>query len=167
VKAQPNATAIDSQIYRDVFSASAMRSVWSDQARIQAYLNIERALPYLARLGVISGEAVHEIGSDCNVGEMDWDKMTSQMEHIGYPVLPVVEQLRALRKNGLGQWCHWCATTQDITDTATVLKIRSAKAHVVLRDPYRSRRAAISVSLSGRCFAAFVTVLHYLRVRCS
>jgi hypothetical protein len=41
-------------------------------------------------------------------------------------VLPVVQQLTALCKDGLGQWCHWGATTQDITDTATVLQIRSA-----------------------------------------
>jgi 3-carboxy-cis,cis-muconate cycloisomerase len=27
---------------------------------------------------------------------------------------------------GLGEWCHWGATTQDVTDTATVLQIRDA-----------------------------------------
>ena len=48
-------------------------------------------------------------------------------EHIGYPVLPVVQQLTnkcidGLGQDGLGQWCHWGATTQDITDTATVLQ---------------------------------------------
>ena len=124
---QPNATAIDSHVYRDVFSTSAMRAVWSDQARIQAYLDVEKALSLVqARLGVIPENAAQEIGSHCKAEEMDWDKMKSQMEHIGYPVLPVVEQLTALCKDGLGQWCHWGATTQDITDTATVLQIRSA-----------------------------------------
>ncbi len=122
-----DATAIDSHIYRDVFSTSAMRAVWSDQARIQAYLDVEKALSLVqAKLGVIPENAAQEIGSHCKAEEMDWDKMKSQMEHIGYPVLPVVEQLTALCKDGLGQWCHWGATTQDITDTATVLQIRSA-----------------------------------------
>ena len=32
----------------------------------------------------------------------------------------------ALCDDGLGEWCHWGATTQDITDTATVLQIRDA-----------------------------------------
>ena len=27
---------------------------------------------------------------------------------------------------GLGEWCHWGATTQDITDTATIMQIRAA-----------------------------------------
>jgi hypothetical protein len=31
-----------------------------------------------------------------------------------------------LCRDGLGEWCHWGATTQDITDTATVLQIREA-----------------------------------------
>ena len=124
---QPNATSIDSSVYRDVFSTSAMRAVWSDQARIQAYLDVEKALSVTqARLGVIPEDAAQEIASHCKWEQLDWDKMKSQMEHIGYPVLPVVEQLTVLCKNGLGQWCHWGATTQDVTDTGTVLQIRSA-----------------------------------------
>ena len=123
----PNATVIDSHVYRDVFSTSAMRAVWSDHARIQAYLDVEKALSLTqARLGVIPEEAAQEIASHCKAEKMDWDKMKSQMEHVGYPVLPVVKQLTALCKNGLGQWCHWGATTQDITDTATILQVRSA-----------------------------------------
>ena len=41
-------------------------------------------------------------------------------------MLPVVQQLVALCRDGLGEWCHWGATTQDITDTATILQIREA-----------------------------------------
>jgi 3-carboxy-cis,cis-muconate cycloisomerase len=37
-----------------------------------------------------------------------------------------VQQLVALCRDGLGEWCHWGATTQDITDTATVMQIREA-----------------------------------------
>lgn len=122
-----NATTIDSVIYRDIFSTSAMRAVWSDEARIQRYLDIEKALASTqAKLGVIPEEAAIEIASHCHVREMDFEKMTAAMQHIGYPVLPVVQQLTALCRDGLGQWCHWGATTQDITDTATVLQIRSS-----------------------------------------
>lgn len=56
---------------------------------------------------------------------MDFGKLKSVTEHVGYLVLPVVEQMTSLCKDGLGQWCHWGATTQDITDTATMLQIRS------------------------------------------
>lgn len=122
-----NASVIDSEIYRDIFSTAGMREVWSDQARIQHYLDVEKALSLTqGRLGVIPMEAAEEIANHCNVAEMDFGKLKSATEHVGYPVLPVVQQLTALCRSGLGQWSHWGATTQDITDSATVLQIRSA-----------------------------------------
>jgi 3-carboxy-cis,cis-muconate cycloisomerase len=54
------------------------------------------------------------------------EQLRARTELIGYPVLGVVEQLVALCAGDLGQYCHWGATTQDITDTATVLQIREA-----------------------------------------
>jgi 3-carboxy-cis,cis-muconate cycloisomerase len=123
----PNATVIDSDVYRDIFSTSAMRDVWSDRSRVQYYLDFEKALAITqAYLGVIPREAAEEISLHCNVDEIDFAKLKTATEHIGYPVLPVVQQLTTLCKDDLGQWCHWGATTQDITDTATVLQIRSA-----------------------------------------
>src|ERR1700731_3937278 len=123
----PNATAIDSDVYSEIFATSAMREVWSDRSRIQCYLDFEKALALTqAHLGVIPKDAAEEISLHSNVCEMDFGKLKDATEHIGYPVLPVVQQLTALCKDDLGQWCHWGATTQDITDTATVLQIRSA-----------------------------------------
>ena len=52
--------------------------------------------------------------------------LKQQTERIGYPILGVVQQIVSLCKDGLGEWCHWGATTQDITDTATVMQIRDA-----------------------------------------
>ena len=123
----PNATVIDSDVYSDIFSTSAMRDVWSDRSRVQYYLDFEKALAITeADLGVIPREAAEEISLHCNVDEIDFAKLKTATKHIGYPVLPVVQQLTTLCKDDLGQWCHWGATTQDTTDTATVLQIRSA-----------------------------------------
>ena len=123
----PNASIFDSIIYRDIFSSPPMRAIWSDDARIQHYLDIESVLAHAqADLGIIPIEAAQEIGRHCRVEEMDFEMLRQATEHVGYPVLPVVEQLTALCADGLGQWCHWGATTQDITDTATVLQIRAS-----------------------------------------
>jgi 3-carboxy-cis,cis-muconate cycloisomerase len=104
-----------------------MRRIFSDQARVQYYLEIEAALARVqARLGIIPTEAADEIVRHCHADEFDFAKLKTQTERIGYPVLPVVQQLVALCRDGLGEWCHWGATTQDITDTATVLQIRAA-----------------------------------------
>src|ERR1700723_3737178 len=118
---------IDSAVFRDIFSTEAMRRVWSDENRVQKYLDFEAALARAqARLGIIPKEAAEEICRNGNAAEIDFPKLKTQTEQIGYPVLPVVQQLVAACRDGLGEWCHWGATTQDITDSATVMQIREA-----------------------------------------
>jgi 3-carboxy-cis,cis-muconate cycloisomerase len=125
------ATALDSLIFRDIFSTEAMRRVFSDENRVQRYLDFEAALARVqGRLGIIPQEAADEIFRHCSVDEYDMAKLKQQTERIGYPVLPVVQQLVARCRDNLGEWCHWGATTQDVTDTATVLQIREALALV-------------------------------------
>src|SRR6202521_1120884 len=121
------AVGVSSGIFRDIFSTEPMRRIFADENRIQKYLDIEAALARAqARLGVIPQDACDEIVKHCNVAEIDFVKLKTATERIGYPVLPVVQQLVSLCRDGLGEWCHWGATTQDITDTATVLQIREA-----------------------------------------
>src|SRR6516164_8378805 len=121
------AVGVSSGIFRDIFSTEPMRRIFADENRIQKYLDIEAALARAqARLGIIPQEASDEIGRHCSAKEYDFAKLKTQTERIGYPVLPVVQQLVALCRDGLGEWCHWGATTQDITDTATILQIREA-----------------------------------------
>ncbi|MBN8891187.1 MAG: 3-carboxy-cis,cis-muconate cycloisomerase [Rhodospirillales bacterium 70-18] len=121
------ASTPDSRVFRDIFSTEAMRRVFSDEARVQYYLDIEAALARVqARLGIIPAEAAEEIVRHCAAGDFDMDLLKKQTERIGYPVLPVVQQIVARCRDGLGEWCHWGATTQDITDTATILAIRDA-----------------------------------------
>ena len=121
------ATIFDSSIFRDIFTTPAMREIWSDENRVQKYLDFEAALARAqAKLGIIPKNAAAEIVKHCDVKKMDFAKLKERTEKVGYPVLPVVNQLIALCKNDLGEWAHWGATTQDITDTATILQIRES-----------------------------------------
>jgi 3-carboxy-cis,cis-muconate cycloisomerase len=120
-------TIIDSAIFGNIFSTEAMRAVWSDENRTRHYLAFEAALAKVqGRLGIIPQEAADEIISVCDIGRIDMAKLRAQTERIGYPVLGVVSQINALCRDKLGEYCHWGATTQDITDTATVMQIREA-----------------------------------------
>ncbi|HSV34434.1 MAG TPA: 3-carboxy-cis,cis-muconate cycloisomerase [Ramlibacter sp.] len=121
------ASIIDSSIFQGIFSSDTMRHVWSDENRTQKYLDVEAALARVqGRLGLIPQEAADEIVKHCQLDQIDMAKLRQQTERIGYPVLGVVSQLNALCEGKLGEYCHWGATTQDITDTATVLQIREA-----------------------------------------
>ena len=120
-------TIIDSAIFGDIFSTPAMRRVWSDENRTAKYLQIESALAKVqGELGLIPAEAAAEIIRVCSIENIDMVKLKAQTERIGYPVLGVVSQINALCRDKLGEFCHWGATTQDITDTATVLQVREA-----------------------------------------
>lgn len=139
-----SATVIDSAIFGNIFSTAAMRAVWSDESRTRKYLQIEAALARVqARLGIIPAEAAAEIVANCVFEKIDMVKLRTQTERIGYPVLGVVSQLNALCRDGLGEYCHWGATTQDITDTATVLQIRDGL------DLIEADLAAIAAALAG------------------
>ena len=122
-------TILDSAVFRDIFTTPAMRQVWSDENRVQKYLDFEAALARAqGRLKIIPQNAADEIVRHCDAKEIDMGKLKEATERIGYPVLPVVQQLVKLCKDGLGEWCHWGATTQDITDSATIMQIREALA---------------------------------------
>jgi 3-carboxy-cis,cis-muconate cycloisomerase len=80
-----------------------------------------------ARLGIIPQKAADEIVKHCDVDEIDFDELRRQTELIGYPVLPMVQQL--VKKvnaveDQLGEWAHWGTTTQDLTDTTVVMQLR-------------------------------------------
>ena len=125
------ATVIDSRIFGNIFSSDAMRHVWSDENRTAKYVEIEKALAIVqGRLGIIPKEAAAEIVRNCDFAKIDMEKLRVQTERIGYPILGVVSQINALCRDKLGEYCHWGATTQDITDTATVMQIREGLAIV-------------------------------------
>ena len=120
-------TVVDSAIFQGIFSTDEMRHIWSDENRTQKYLDVEAALATVqGELGIIPQEAADEIVRHCRLDCIDLAELRRQTERIGYPILGLVTQLNNLCRDGLGEYCHWGATTQDITDTATVLQIREA-----------------------------------------
>ncbi|HEY3002142.1 MAG TPA: 3-carboxy-cis,cis-muconate cycloisomerase [Kribbellaceae bacterium] len=120
-------TVVDSAIFQGIFSTDEMRHIWSDENRTQKYLDVEAALATVqGELGIIPQEAADEIVRHRRLDRIDLAELRRQTERIGYPILGVVTQLNNLCRDGLGEYCHWGATTQDITDTATVLQIREA-----------------------------------------
>ena len=137
------ATVIDSRIFGNIFSSDAMRHVWSDENRTAKYVEIERALAIVqGRLGIIPKEAAAEIVRNCDFARIDMEKLRLQTERIGYPILGVVSQINALCRDKLGEYCHWGATTQDITDTATVMQIREGLA--IVDDDLKAISAALA-----------------------
>lgn len=120
-------TILTSKLFGDMFASAAMQALFTDEALVQRYIDVEVALAKAqGRLGVIPEEAARAIAVSADIARVDWDRLSARTRVVGYPILPLVEQMSEWADDGLGQYCHWGATTQDIMDTADVLQIRDA-----------------------------------------
>ena len=53
-----------------------------------------------------------------------FERLATETDIVGYPILPLVRQLAAATPGDDGRYIHWGATTQDIMDCASVLQMR-------------------------------------------
>ncbi|MEZ5853859.1 MAG: 3-carboxy-cis,cis-muconate cycloisomerase [Hyphomicrobiaceae bacterium] len=136
-------TAFDSSIFRDAFGTPAMRAVFSDEALVRRYLDVEIALAKAeAKVGVIPEAAAAQIARAGASLDVDLARLKTETEIVGYPIIGIVHQLGKAAGDA-GGYVHWGATTQDIMDTATVLQIRAALSLV------EADLAALDATLTG------------------
>ena len=119
------ALVTNSKIWGEMFGTKEMHLLFSDEGTTQLYLDVEAALARSqSKLNIIPKEAGEKITQVAKVEIIDWKKLAKRTSIVGYPILPLVEQLSEKVEGDFGQFCHWGATTQDIMDTADVLQIR-------------------------------------------
>lgn len=125
----------DFGVFQNILSHTPTSLVWSDRQRTKYFLDFEAALAKVqARLNIIPEQPANAIIAACSDWEtfIDWDLFRRQTEIIGYPVLGLVQQLvahvdkQSPPGESWGQFSHYGATTQDVTDTASVLQIRDS-----------------------------------------
>jgi 3-carboxy-cis,cis-muconate cycloisomerase len=121
-------SALDSDLFGDLFATHAMRAVFSDHARLAAMLQAEAALARAeARFGLVPDGlalAIHAIGPE----DLDREKLGEGTALAGVPTIPFVKAVQALLPRELEPFFHRGATSQDIFDTALVLQIGQALA---------------------------------------
>lgn len=116
-------TALDSPLYGRSFTDEEMRAIFSADRFIGDCVKVEVALARgQAKLGIIPMEAAEGI-SAVSTHPLDMERLRNETEIVGYPILPIVEQL-VQAAGEPGRYLHWGATTQDIMDTATILQVR-------------------------------------------
>lgn len=121
------AIVIGSRIFGQMFGADEMTALFGDVWMTRTYLEVEAALARAqADVGLIPKTAAKAITEAVDVERIDWPRLSARTQIVGFPILPVVEQLAEWAPDGLGQYAHWGATTQDIMDTADVLQMRAA-----------------------------------------
>ncbi|KAM5353417.1 hypothetical protein ACJ41O_000067 [Fusarium nematophilum] len=118
-------SAFDSIIFRNLFGTDEIRSIFSDEAYINRCVDVETALARAqAQCSVIPPDAAESITSLSNSSALDMDRLRTETDVVGYPILPLVRQLNTMCGSA-GKYLHWGATTQDIMDTASVLQMKA------------------------------------------
>ena len=116
---------IDSTYFQDMFTDAEMRQIFSDDNRLQKWLDTEVALAEAQEtVGVIQKGTAQKIRDIALIENIDEAAMKAEFDRVGFPILPFVHQLTKACDSETARWVHYGATTQDILDTGTVLQMR-------------------------------------------
>ena len=100
-------------------------SLFSETEVLARYIRVEVALAQTqAALGLIPENAAQAIAENASVERVDRDRYREDFARVGFPIVGLVRQLSEIVPDGLGQYVHWGATTQDMMDSGLVLGLR-------------------------------------------
>jgi adenylosuccinate lyase len=123
----------DSPAFAHLWGTPEVRALFEDRGRYQAWLEILAALAEAqAELGIIPADAASAIAA-CDVDLLDLDLVASETRRTSHSTLGFITALRAALPAEAAEHVYYGATVQDLTDTWTVLALRSVGA-VVWRD---------------------------------
>jgi 3-carboxy-cis,cis-muconate cycloisomerase len=104
-------------------------ALFAESATLSRYLQVEVALAQTeAALGIIPERAAEAIAASATVDNIDRERYRQDFATVGFPIVGLIRQLTELVHDGLGEFAHWGATTQDIMDTGLVLALREVVA---------------------------------------
>ena len=108
-----------------------IQALFTQEARWQSWLDVEAALASAqAGIGMIPEAAATEIGRKARLELFDLERVTEGLRVTGHGLVPLVWELDRLCEGDAGGYVHWGATTQNITQTGSLLQLR--KAHRIL-----------------------------------
>ncbi len=103
-------------------------ALFTDRAALEAMLQFEVALAGAEEsCGVIPAGCAQAIAGAARSLTPDRDALGAAVRQAGHPVTALVKQLRAAA-GPRGEYVHWGATSQDVIDSALVIRLREALA---------------------------------------
>ncbi|MEF8800284.1 MAG: adenylosuccinate lyase family protein [Halolamina sp.] len=113
-------------LFADVFSTEEMRNLFTEAAFIDRFLEVEAALARAeARAGIVPEDAANTIAANATLDSLDRDRVATNVEEMGLFSMSIIEAWK-VDLGAAGEYLHWGASTQDISDTVMVLLLRDA-----------------------------------------
>jgi 3-carboxy-cis,cis-muconate cycloisomerase len=117
----------DSQIFGTLYGTDEVRELFSDRTHLQLMLDVEAALARAeSKLGLMPASVADAISRAARVEHLRLDYVADSTRRVGYPVVAIVNELYRIAGDEAARYIHLGATTQDILDTALVLRLRRA-----------------------------------------
>lgn len=137
-------SVFDSQIYGDLFTSGDVGRLFTDTAEARAMLLVEGALARAqGAAGVIPEDSAAAIGRAVMEVALDPGTLRKPTGQNGVPVPGLIAAFRAeMNAPEHAQYVHWGATSQDIMDSALMLRLRQALA--LIEDDLKLALAALA-----------------------
>lgn len=127
---------IDSELYGWKFSTDAMTEVWSEEALLDAWLQVEATLAESqADLGLIPEDAAAEISEAATTDRVTVEEVSRRFRETNLDSVAMIKTLADAVSESASEYVHWGATTTDVTETGLSLQLRDSID--VLRDHLR------------------------------
>lgn len=119
-------SVFDSAIWSGLYADEELTRLFGDSAELRAMLLFEGALAQVqGDLGMIPAEAAQTIHRASLEVQLDPAALRAGTARAGVPVPALVDAFRkAIGDDAAAAWVHWGATSQDVMDTALVLRLR-------------------------------------------
>jgi 3-carboxy-cis,cis-muconate cycloisomerase len=120
------ASILDSSLYRELLHDAEIGALFGDRAEVDALVRVEAALARAqGELGVIPQHSAAHIVRVLPQLNIDPASLATGTGVAGIPIPALLETLReAMQAPDHARYLHWGATSQDIMDTALVLRLR-------------------------------------------
>ncbi|MCP1200557.1 adenylosuccinate lyase [Notoacmeibacter sp. MSK16QG-6] len=127
-------SVFDMQTMQHLWSTPEMRAVFSEDNRLQKWLDFEAALAATqGELGIIEKNVADEIVAACRISDIDLVAVAEETRRIKHTLVPLLKQMHGKLSEAGSENIHYGATTQDVVDTGLILQLREAH-ELVKRD---------------------------------
>jgi adenylosuccinate lyase len=127
-------SVFDQALQQHMWSTDEMRAVFSEENRVQKWLDFEAALALeQGELEIIPRAAAREIAARARVAHIDLDQLATEVRRVKHPLVPAVRALQRQCGGEAGEFVHFGPTSQDVYDTGMMLQVREAH-HILTRD---------------------------------
>jgi len=119
-------SSIDSRVFGVLFANEEMKKIFSDENRVQKWLDTEAALARAqAKLGIISQAQADEITKKARAELLNLGAIGETYKST-ITIVPLLKEFKKVLDNNAGEFVHWGATSQDIMDNGLILQMREA-----------------------------------------